>query len=421
MTAPHAHRPRKVAILHYASYPVIGGVESIMSTHARLLDKEGDMPYILTGRGNPHDLGHQGQVIPEIDSRHPEILEVQAALLAGESWAEEAFERWVERIYNLLRNALDGADACIVHNAFTLHKNLALTVALARLAERQGAARWLAWCHDLAWTNPLYSGELLPRWPWTVLKTRLPNVTYVAISEQRQAEMAGLFNMPLSSIHLVPNGIDPTAFIPTSVKMADLRQWLRWDERDCVLLAPVRITRRKNLELAIAVTAALRDRGCSPLLLVTGPPGPHNIRSNEYLQELMQQRLEARLEDEVVFLALEGERGAKLEVSDALMTELYWWSDVLLVTSIQEGFGLPTLEAGLVRMPIFCTDIPVLREVGGENAFYFQTTDDPAMIADMILNQLQGPGVAAMRRKVLSTYTWGMLFHSRLLPLLDEA
>jgi glycosyltransferase involved in cell wall biosynthesis len=420
MTAPTPHRPRKVAILHYAYYPVIGGVESIMSTHARLLDKEGDEPYILTGRGDPHALGHRGEVIPEIDSRHPEILNVQAGLLAGETWAEDAFEVWVERIYNLLRDALDGADACIVHNAFTLHKNLALTVALARLAERHGAARWIAWCHDLAWTNPLYANELLPRWPWTVLKTRLPNVIYVAISERRQAEMAELFDMPLSSVHLVPNGIDPTAFIPTSARMADLRQWLRWDERDCVLLAPVRITRRKNLELSIAVTAALRDMGCRPLLLVTGPPGPHNVRSHEYLQELMQKRSEARLEDEVVFLALEGERGAKLEVSDALMTELYWWSDVLLVTSVQEGFGLPTLEAGLVRMPIFCTDIPVLREVGGENAFYFQPTDDPAMIAEMILNQLQKPGIAAMRRKVLSTYTWDMLFHSRLLPLLDE-
>jgi hypothetical protein len=248
---PILHPPSlKIAILHYASYPVIGGVESIMATHARLLESAGHEPYILTGRGDPEALGLRGMVIPELDSRHPDILRAQVGMLSGDSSSETALHDWADAIHSLLLDALDGAHACIVHNAFTLHKNLALTMALAHLAEQQqGPSRWIAWCHDLAWTNPLYSSELLPAWPWTALKTRLPNVTYVAISEQRRMEMTTLFGVPPESIHLVPNGIDPACFIPTSDQMASLRQWLRWDERDWVLLAPVRITRRKNLEM----------------------------------------------------------------------------------------------------------------------------------------------------------------------------
>ena len=137
----------------------------------------------------------------------------------------------MERITDRLLPILEGVDVCIVHNVFTLHKNLPLTVALARMAEhKMGPKRWIAWCHDLAWNNPLYANDLLPRWPWTPLKYPLPNVNYVAISERRRVELSGLFRVPLTGIALVPNGIDPASYIPTSPAMARLRGLLRWDE-----------------------------------------------------------------------------------------------------------------------------------------------------------------------------------------------
>ncbi len=391
-----------------------------MTTHARLLEAESHDPIIVAGRGDPQSLGLRGLIIPELDSRHPQILEAQKALLAGEEWAAGEFERWVDGICTLLEDALDDVDVCIVHNAFTLHKNLALTLALSRLAQSEkNRVRWIAWCHDLAWNNPLYKDELLPDWPWTALKTSLPNVHYVAISEQRREEMAALFEVPKSSIDLVPNGIDPEIFTPSSPQMNELRARLRWNERDWVFLAPVRVTRRKNLELAIDIMAAVRDVGHKPLLVITGPPGPHNVHSNTYLDELIARREALGLRDEVLFLAVEGDNGNPLDVSDSMMTELFWWSDALLITSVQEGFGLPLLEAGLVRLPVFCTNIPVLREVGGGNANYFDAAHDPAKIAEMVLNTLEKPGVASLRRKVIHDYLWDAIVRNKLLPLLE--
>lgn len=392
-----------------------------MATHARLLAEAGHEPYILAGRGDPHSVGLRGQIIPELDSRYPEIVRAQKALLLREEWAGPAFSQWVARIKGLLLQALEGADACIVHNVFTLHKNMALTAALAQLAEEgQGAKRWIAWCHDLSWCNPLYEGDLAARWPWTLLRTRLPEVTYVAISERRRDELAELFGVPTTSIYLVNNGIDPASFIPCSPTMARLRHDLRWDERDWVFLAPVRITRRKNLGLSLGIIAAIRDRGHDPLLVVTGPPGPHNTQSNVYRDELLARREALDLKNEAIFLALEGDHGQAMRASDMLMTELYWWSDALLLPSEQEGFGLPLLEAGLARMPIFCSDISTLREVGGQNATYFDLHGDPATIAEIILNALEKQGIAAMRRRVLDNYTWGNIFTQRLLPLLES-
>jgi glycosyltransferase involved in cell wall biosynthesis len=403
----------KIAILHYACSPIVGGVESIMTTHARLFAQEGYEPYLLAGRGDPSTVSLPGVIIPELDSRHPALLAAQNALLHDIEGAQAAFEDHVDHMAGLLRGALKGASACIVHNAFTLHKNLVLTAALARLTWDMDDMHWIAWCHDLAWNNPLYRDELRPRWPWTLLKEHLANVTYVAVSGQRQKEMARLFDVPPDEIRLVPNGIDPEAFLLSSPQMSAIRERLRWSERDWVFLTPVRITRRKNIELALNVTAAIRDHGHNPLLVVTGPPGPHNERSGQYVEQLLAQREALDLQDNVSFLGLEED-----EVSDALMIELYRWADGLLLTSAQEGFGLPLIEAGLLRVPIFCGDIPVLREVGGTNALYFPLTDPPETIAEMVLNTLEKPGPAAMRRRVLADYSWDNIFHAKILPLM---
>ena len=71
-----------------------------------------------------------------------------------------------------------------------------------------------------------------------------------------------------------------------------------------------------------------------------------------------------------------------------------------------------------MRLPVFCTNIPVLREVGGGNANYFDPNNDPAKIAEMVLNALEKPGVASLRRKVIRDYLWEGVVRDKLLPLL---
>lgn len=58
-------------------------------------------------------------------------------------------------------------------------------------------------------------------------------------------------------------------------------------------------------------------------------------------------------------------------ISDEYLERVYQVSTCLVAASINEGFGLPLIEAARHALPVIARDIPVFREVAGEAAFYF--------------------------------------------------
>lgn len=58
-------------------------------------------------------------------------------------------------------------------------------------------------------------------------------------------------------------------------------------------------------------------------------------------------------------------------ISDEFLEKIYQASTAVVVASVQEGFGLPIIEAAMHGKPLILRDIPVFREIAGENAFYF--------------------------------------------------
>ncbi len=58
-------------------------------------------------------------------------------------------------------------------------------------------------------------------------------------------------------------------------------------------------------------------------------------------------------------------------VSDEELSSLYKNAEVFVFPTLSEGFGLPGLEAMAAGAPVICSDIPVLREVYGNAALYF--------------------------------------------------
>jgi len=62
-------------------------------------------------------------------------------------------------------------------------------------------------------------------------------------------------------------------------------------------------------------------------------------------------------------------------LTDRQLAALYRRSTVLLLPSEREGFGLPLLEAMFCGLPVVASDIPALREIGGEAALYSPVAD----------------------------------------------
>ena len=75
----------RVGLLHYTCPPVIGGVETILYEQAIRLAARDHPVTILSGRGGPLPDAHGVElvIIPQLDSRHPQVSAVRDALTQG--------------------------------------------------------------------------------------------------------------------------------------------------------------------------------------------------------------------------------------------------------------------------------------------------------------------------------------------------
>jgi glycosyltransferase involved in cell wall biosynthesis len=192
-----------------------------------------------------------------------------------------------------------------------------------------------------------------------------------------------------------------------------------WDA-DLVLLLPARITRRKNVQLAVRALACLRaSTGLDARLIVTGPPGAHNPSNAAYLSQLLALRAELGLSQAVHLLYELGDREEPLVPDDATLADLFLLADALLFPSSEEGFGIPLLEAGLARLPAFCSDIPPLRATGQGDAHYFPPDAAPEAVADLVAGQLLTDSAFSLRRRVLRCHRWERILRDHLIPLIE--
>jgi glycosyltransferase involved in cell wall biosynthesis len=398
-----------IALIHYSAPPVVGGVESVLAQHARLMAQAGHTVRILAARGEPFSDQIPVVQLPLIDSRHPRVLEAKAAL--DRSSVPTDFEPLTFEITQALQAVLTGVDVLIAHNVCSLNKNLMLTAAIQQLDR----PRKILWHHDLAWTTPRYRAELHEGYPWDLLRTDW-GARHVVVSELRQRELADLMNIPLESIAVVPNGIDQAAFFKLSPITLALINQIDLTQAAPILLLPVRLTPRKNIELALHTLAALRRDMPNAILIVTGPLGAHNPANEAYFEKLKSLRAELNLSGAAIFLA----ELSDTYLPDEVIADFYRLSDALFMPSREEGFGIPIIEAAFSKLPVFCTDIAPLRALGREEVTYFSPDDDPVHVARLIVQRLQQDATCHFATRVRRSYSWERIFRKHIAPLLEE-
>jgi len=408
-----------LSILHYTAPPVIGGVEATIRDHGRILARRGYPVTIIAGRGESWHPRLEMRLIPEADSVHPDVLRVTRALEQGV--VPSAFHDLQHNLRERLRQVLEGMEICFVHNVLSLHFNLPLTAAIHDLIDQGLPTRFVAWNHDLSWTDPAQGSKMHPGFPWDLLRQSREELTYVVISEDRRQELARLLSVPEQVIHLIPPGVSLSAFFRLAPASRNLVDEFGLLDPELLLLLPARITNLKNIELAIEVIHALPERGIDAWLIVTGPSDPHYPGEVAYLEELKELCKEREVEEEVIFMYEHGpDPSTPLLLSDQMVNDLYQIADALFFPSRSEGFGIPMLEAGLARLPVFCSNIPPFHESAGEHAHFFELDADPSAIADLVMEVMKDDPTYRLRQRVLQRYTWRGVMSQLIQPLIEE-
>ena len=189
------------------------------------------------------------------------------------------------------------------------------------------------------------------------------------------------YDLPDEQVTPTPLGVDPQWFAPPAPETAG-----RLDLPDDYVLFVGSLDPRKNLPRLVEAFEQVRSgRRDAPALVLAGPAG-----RDETLRARPGVHLTGWLDDADLRRVVAGARA-------------------LALPSIDEGFGLPALEALASGRPVLAADIPALREVSGPYATYVDPHDTDA-VADGLERVLQaddGPADRQARRAHAARWTWG--------------
>ena len=420
----------KIGIIHYTCPETEkSGVTTVIRNHAIHLTDLGNEVTIVYGKGGGLE-GVREVYIEELNPDHPEISKLQGKILSKklDDSTRKNFLRIKEALKTKIRDATQGLDIVIVHNIPSMVFNFPATVAINELVE-ESKSKFVFWIHDsvvlrLEWK------KFLKTWPFTELHYEHPNVSYVTITEFRAKQLSQMRNehYKLKDVKIIPNGINVEEYERLDEATLELREKLRLKWDDYVILMPIRVLPRKNIELGLKIIYELKklvgERRVR--LVITGPPDPqaraYAQRYVDYLNNLMKK---LNLEDSVLLIhdlisfrrLYENNCIIKWGIADA-----YALSDLVLITSKEEGFGLPVLEAGVARKPLFVSRIKPFEELlkEGIEAYMFGLNEKPANIAFKIFRYFLSDIIQYNFNNVIRKYRWSVIVKDKVLPFLRD-
>jgi len=207
----------------------------------------------------------------------------------------------------------------------------------------------------------------------------------VAVTRYVAAEAARLLAVDPARIAVAPNGVDDAFFAPPGAAVvAERRQgWLtatRASGRAHVLLHVGLCVPRKRVELAIDALAELRRLDRDAVLVQIG-----GEFSAAHTAAIAARGLEGRVVQEP-------------RVTEASLVAAYYASDVLLMPSSYEGFGLPVLEALAAGCAVVTSGAGGLQEAGGDAAVVV-AGEGGAPYADAVAELVEETGAAREARR----------------------
>jgi len=412
---------KQVLITHYSLPPVVGGVESTLKPMAEVFARNGYLVTVLSGTGSIEGQNIKTSLVPDLNPENPHVRETQRVLRFGS--LPEFYEYRMQNLQRRIEAEIGNIDTIIIHNIMTMPFNLMATEAFWNYISKYPDKKYYIWTHDLGWLIDEYKSNLFDRRPWSLLKTAMPNVKYITVSEYRKRQMADLLNLPRRKITVVPNMIKYQDFFKFEPVTTMITDHLRIFKRYPIILIPARIIPRKNVERSIRVIAALRNTWPNLLGIITGAPEKENGELTEYSAGLYKLIQEYDLSENLFFLSNIFEHlNIAPEKNRAVVRDLYFISNLVIYLSTDEGFGLPILEAGIARTPLVLSQIPVFREVAHEGVLYLPLDESPEYNANRVVRFLTEtqPRSDILFKKIIEENNWDNLWENHLRSIFND-
>lgn len=219
----------------------------------------------------------------------------------------------------------------------------------------------LYWSHPEHMVTPFFTRPVM----WMERRAAANASHVVTVSEVSAAEIRKYLDVPPERLHVTPLAASTPATATS-----------REDVGENLVLASGQRRPYKNWD-ALVRAVALVEEPVRPRLVITGAgPGEDPLQ---------------RVVDEYGLGAWVDLRGW---VDADELADLRARARALAFPTLAEGFGLPVLEAMAIGLPVIASDLPVLREVGGDAALWFDPLSD-ASIASALRTVATDP--AALR------------------------
>jgi glycosyltransferase involved in cell wall biosynthesis len=197
----------------------------------------------------------------------------------------------------------------------------------------------------------------------------------ICVSQHTASEARLLLDVDPAKIAVIPNGVDPSYRVPMDSVSVDAVLGRRHLPRGAILYIGSEEKRKNLVNLAMAYLGLGGRRTRLPPLVLVGP-GPEWAQGSVLGSQI---RATGYLETQEI---------------RALMAA----SAMLVLPSLEEGFGLPVAEAMAAGLPVVCSRGSALEEVAGDAATLVNPLDTRS-IADGIESLLDDPRKAEAQRQ----------------------
>ncbi|MDB5112235.1 MAG: hypothetical protein JWR67_3349 [Mucilaginibacter sp.] len=219
--------------------------------------------------------------------------------------------------------------------------------------------------------TPEHYGKL---WLWLYKKTAIPAAKrspfVITPTAYAKKQLIHFTHIPANKLIVVPEGPKTLNDITTIDSADQILKSFSLTPANYVLHVGS-MFKRKNIPALIQAFGEIKKLGYPELKLVLAGPAPSNKFDNDY-QSIINTIDNERLQDKVVLTGY---------LPDNELTCLYQNALMYVFPSVNEGFGIPILEAFKHNLPVLVADNTSLPEVGGNAVLKFNPFDT----ADMVL------------------------------------